>query len=201
MTALDAPPRTRRLLGTLVAALFAVSACDPGAARDGVAPGGADRLPGPVAEEIRYHEPEAAPAAPDLELTLLDGAEIGLSTLWDDRPVVLVFFSSWCATCADQQQALSDLAEVHGDAVSFVGVASRDDPAAVTDFLVEHEVPYPVAVDADRAAARHYAAEEPPLIAVIGRGGGLLRGIPGGVADPARAEELDAELSALYRRG
>ncbi|ASO19991.1 Soluble secreted antigen MPT53 precursor [Actinoalloteichus hoggarensis] len=184
----------------LVAALVAASACDARAAWTDGPPGGGERLPGPVAQDVDYAEPVSAPAAPDLALALLDGTRVSLAELWAERPVVLVFFSSWCATCADQQRTLSDLTAAHGDAVTFLGIAGRDESDAVMDFLVDHEVPYPVAMDADHTAARHYAAEEPPLIAVIDRGGGLLRGFPGGVADAATAEELDATLTALYRR-
>ncbi|AOS63158.1 TlpA family protein disulfide reductase [Actinoalloteichus hymeniacidonis] len=192
---------TPRRFGWLLALFFLFAGCTSGAPTEDSEPGGRHLLPGPVAEGIEYSEPTPGlPTAPDLDLTLLDGTELELSELWTQRPTVVVFFSSWCGSCADQQQRLSELVAAHGDAVAFLGVAGRDEPAEVRDFLVEHAVGYPVALDTDQRAARHYAAEEPPLIAVIERGGGLVRGVPGGITDAEAATELDEQLRDLYRR-
>ncbi|GAB3216818.1 hypothetical protein GCM10027452_46830 [Micromonospora halotolerans] len=124
---------------------------------------------------------------------LTDGSPVALAELWAERPVVLVFFTSWCTLCADRQAALSELARRHSDEVVLVGVATEDKPEDVQRYLREHRVGYPVVLDADGTIWRSYAVREPPAVVVVAKGGALLRGWPGGVD----AATLDTELARL----
>jgi len=65
--------------------------------------GGAVFLPGQLpAGVVVAPERTDAVAAPEFALTLLDGSVADPADYWRDRPVVLVFFSSWCTLCARQ---------------------------------------------------------------------------------------------------
>ncbi|MEU2639335.1 TlpA disulfide reductase family protein, partial [Micromonospora fulviviridis] len=151
-------------------------------------------LPGPAPAGLALRPaPSGAPGAPAVTSALTDGSPVALADLWADRPVVLVFFTSWCTLCADRQAALGELARRHRDEVVFVGVATEDRPEDVQRYLREHRVEYPVALDADGGIWRSYAVREPPAVVVIAKGGTLLRGWPGGVD----AATLDAELRRL----
>ncbi|MGW5672812.1 TlpA family protein disulfide reductase, partial [Micromonospora sp. NPDC003776] len=137
--------------------------------------------------------PSGAPGAPAVTGPLTDGSRVALADLWADRPVVLVFFTSWCNLCAQRQDALSELARTHRDRVVFVGVATGDKPAELQRYLREHRVDHPVVVDDDGMIARSYAVREPPAVVLVGKGGALLRGWPGGVD----ATALDQRLGEL----
>ncbi|GIJ44174.1 hypothetical protein Val02_10600 [Virgisporangium aliadipatigenens] len=132
-------------------------------------------------------------AAPAVLLPLTDGSVLNVADLWAQRPVVLVFFSSWCTQCAARQDALSELARGYADRVLFVGVAAEDKDTDLQDYLRAHRVDYPVAVDRTRAVWESYAVREPPAIALVAPGGALLRGFTGGLDAPA----LDARLREL----
>ena len=116
-----------------------------------------------------------------------------MADLWADRPVVLVFFSSWCTTCASRQDALSELARSYRDRVLFVGVVSEDKADDLQDYLRTHRVEHPVLLDEEQTVWRSYAVREPPAIAVVAKGGALLRGWPGGLD----ATALDQQLRGL----
>jgi peroxiredoxin len=135
----------------------------------------------------------SAPPAPDFTLPRLDGGRLTGDALWRDRPVVLVFLSSWCSTCARQQGALRDLADEYGDAVAFAGIAGQDEPAALRAFVDRHDVRYPVGIDETLDVWRRYAVREPPAVVLVDRGGRLLRGWPG-ASGPGR---LEAALDRL----
>ncbi|MFE9955528.1 TlpA family protein disulfide reductase [Micromonospora sp. NPDC005299] len=190
-----------RLAAVALAAALAATACSGGdEAPTPPAPvaGGAAALPGPAPAGLALRPaPSGAPGAPAVTGALTDGSPVALAELWADRPVVLVFFTSWCTLCADRQAALGELARRHSDEVVLVGVATEDKPDDVQRYLREHRVEYPVVLDADGAIWRSYAVREPPAVVVIAKGGALLRGWPGGVD----AATLDTELARLVLAG
>ncbi|MCP2164068.1 TlpA family protein disulfide reductase [Goodfellowiella coeruleoviolacea] len=161
-------------------------------------PGGGQTLPGPVSGDLALRPPAAdAPGAPDFTAPLTDGTPVTASQLWAQRPVVFTFLSSWCTACAEQQDALSELARTHRDRVVFLGVAGADEPDELAAYLSAHHVDYPVVVDRELTVWRDYAVREPPAVVLISRDGRLLRGWPGGLAAPA----LQAQLNALVFPG
>ncbi|MEV0154080.1 TlpA disulfide reductase family protein [Micromonospora sp. NPDC050686] len=186
-----------RLAALAVAAVLAATGCS--AARDEPArpepvAGGAAALPGPAPAGLALRPaPPGAPGAPGVTGRLTDGSTVDLAQLWADRPVVLVFFTSWCGVCEQRQDALSQLARDHGDRVVFVGVAGQDKPEDVQRYLRAHRVEYPVLLDDDGRVALAYAVREPPAVVLVGKGGKLLRGFTGGVDAPT----LDARLKEL----
>jgi len=60
---------------------------------------------------------------------------------------VVNFFASWCAPCVEEHAQLSALKDQPG--VTLLGVAVKDDPAAVRQFLNRYGSPYAV-IGADR---------------------------------------------------
>ncbi|SCF20985.1 Peroxiredoxin [Micromonospora viridifaciens] len=178
----------------LLALLSSAACSDDAPPRPAPVSGGAAALPGPAPAGLALRPaPSGAPRAPAVTGPLTDGSPVAFADLWTDRPVVLVFFTSWCTLCAQRQDALSELARTHRDTVVFVGVASEDKPRELQQYLREHRVEYPVVVDDDGAIGRSYAVREPPTVVLIAKGGALLRGWPGGVDAPT----LDGKLREL----
>jgi thiol-disulfide isomerase/thioredoxin len=154
-------------------------------------------LPGPVPAGARIApEDTSAPRAPAFSATLLDGTRVSGAQLWATRPVVVAFTASWCARCPAQQPMLNALAKKYDGLVAFVGVAQEDKPADLERYTAEHEVPYATGIDTTGASWRSYAVIEPPTLAVIGKGGRLLRGWS---VDVDQAT-LDGVLSGLASR-
>ncbi|MDQ4005467.1 MAG: TlpA family protein disulfide reductase [Actinomycetota bacterium] len=179
--------------GFLVIALTAILLAGCGNDRRG----GAESLPGPVPTGVSFPEGDpASPPAPEFSLSLMDGTRVTGSELWRDRPVVLFFFASWCGACAEQQGDLTAIAERYHDTVVLLGVAGEDEFEAVKDYLDEHAVPYPAAIDGDLEVWRAYGVREPPHVVVIAKGGRVIRGWPGGVTRVL----LEETLSALVDR-
>jgi len=75
-------------------------------------------------------------------------------------------------------------------------VAGVDTAADVQGYLQEHDVGYAVGIDDAGRIWNAYAVREPPVVAVVGRGGRLIRGSPGGVDAPTLRAVLD-ELVTL----
>ena len=173
-------------LGRLAAgaALVALSACSGG-------PGSTGELPGRVPENVVFRDPPAsAPPAPAFELDLLGADTLDLAEQWDERPVVLVFFESWCTLCQEQQESINDVVADYRDVVLFVGIANLSEPADVEQYVGDNDITYPVGIDSTGRTFLNYAVTEPPLVALVSKGGQLLRGWPEGISGEELAEQI-----------
>ena len=149
-------------------------------------------LPGPVPDDVSFRTPpKTAPAAPAFDLTLLDGDTLSVADQWADRPVVLIFFESWCEICKEEQPAINDLVDKYQDVVLFVGVGGLSSEDQLRGYVDDNDVAYPVGTDQSGKIWLRYAAEEPPLIALISKGGHLLRGWPGGLSADTLQDQIE----------
>lgn len=152
-------------------------------------------LPSPVPDNVTFHEPpDAAPPAPVFELELVNGEVVDAASAWAERPLVLVFFESWCEPCRDQQQDINELADEYQDVVLFLGVAGLSSEDEVLEYVRENDVNYPVGIDAEGEVWLDYAATEPPLVALITKDGKVVRGWPGGIGGDRLRQQIEDEL-------
>lgn len=156
-------------------------------------PGGAGDLPGPLPEGVTFQRGTSGLAAPNFSADLLDGTAITAAQMWEDRPVVLVFTATWCDRCKEVHREVADVVARHNGAVALLGVLADDDRAAAADYADELRLRHAIAVTDDRPWL-DYAADEPPLVALVAPGGTILRGWPGGV----NAATLATHLDGLY---
>jgi thiol-disulfide isomerase/thioredoxin len=181
----------RRLLVAL--ALLLLAGC--GGGDDQVAGGAAD-LPGPVPAGVTFAEtPSDALAAPEFTAELLDGTPVSASELWRDRPVVLVFTASYCDRCREIHRAAAGAVAEQDGAVALLGVLGTDDAEDGREYADDLDLGHPVAVASERTWL-DYAAREPGLVVLVGKGGKVLRGWPGG----ATVEQLRPRLEELVVR-
>jgi thiol-disulfide isomerase/thioredoxin len=174
------------------AAAVVLSACSGGAPATG-------QLPGPVPDDVEFRDPPAtAPSAPPIELDLLDGSALDVTEEWDDRPVVLVFFESWCTLCRNQQGSINDVVDDYRDVVLFVGIANLSEASDVEQYVSDNDITYPVGIDPSGRTFLNYAVTEPPLVALVSKGGHVLRGWPEGISGEELREHID-ELAVESR--
>jgi len=182
-------PRRRVALG--LAAGIVVAACGGASSGDGSL-GDAGDLPGPLPSGIEFRDaPPGAISSPDFSAALLDGTLVTAQELWDDRPLVLVFTASWCARCAGVHREVANVVDRYDGAIALLGVVTENDDG-VDEYARDLELGHPIA-KAGEDVWVDYAADEPPLVALIAPGGKIMRGWPGGV-DP---DELSSHLEDL----
>ncbi|MFU8850222.1 TlpA family protein disulfide reductase [Micromonospora sp. SL1-18] len=171
--------RFRSSLPALLVVALALAGCTGSTGKVDQPPPAA--LPGPVPKGVTFVAPPAnAPRAPGFTLELLDGTALNMAEQWDRRPVVLVFLEAWCTLCADQQREINQLAKDYRDVVLFVGVGTDSTVERMSQYVRDNRVEHPVGIDPTGQIWRKYRVEEPPLVALVSKGGKLLRGWPGG---------------------
>ena len=196
----DQARRRARLVSlALIATVFAVgcTSSDTGNSTDGGdAHGGAADLPGPPPGDVAFRKPPSdALSAPEFSVDLLDETPVTADELWDDRPLVLVFTASWCDRCADMHREAAEVVDEHDGAIGLLGVVREDDIEGAREYAQDLKLGHPIAVG-DESVWLNYAADEPPLVVLVARGGKVLRGWPGGVD----ADDLAGQLEKLYER-
>jgi cytochrome c biogenesis protein CcmG/thiol:disulfide interchange protein DsbE len=146
-----------------------------------------------------HHDPHVQPHAlvgkplPDVTLPALeDGQPVPLRALAAQGPVVINFFASWCAPCAQEAPALNELAGQH---VRIVGVAYKDAPEKSRAFLDRLGDPYVQRlVDRDGRAGIEFGVTGVPETYLVGRDGVVLDKHTG----PLEAADVEA-LAARFR--
>ncbi|MDX2178400.1 MAG: TlpA disulfide reductase family protein [Bryobacteraceae bacterium] len=118
----------------------------------------------------------APPALPDIEFGTNAGRKMALSEL-KGRVVLVNFWASWCVPCREEMPALDRLAKSKPDSLRVIGLSidARGWPA-VTPFLRQHSIGFPVAI-ANRAALRAFGFRETPALPqtfLFGRDGKLI---------------------------
>jgi cytochrome c biogenesis protein CcmG/thiol:disulfide interchange protein DsbE len=107
------------------------------------------------------------PIAHDAALPLLDGGGSRQLANYRGGWLVVNFFASWCAPCADEAPLLNRLQRRLAGRGTIVGIAWNDASADTRDFVREHDVRYPIMRDVDRSFGDAYGVNGVPETFVI----------------------------------
>ena len=137
-------------------------------------------------------------AAPEFQLTSLDGKTVKLSDL-RGKAVVLNFWATWCGPCKIEIPWLADLQKQYqSQGVEIVGVAMDDDAeknkADIAKFAKEMNVNYEVLLGNDKIADAYGGVDALPTTFYIGRDGKIVNRIFGIVGHKEIEENIQAAL-------
>ncbi len=121
-------------------------------------------------EPIDSHKARVGSIAPDFTLPTTDGKTVTLSAL-RGRPVVVVFFASWCHPCEEELPVLEQFRRER-DALQVVGVSYQDLNSDSVAFVRRLRVTFPALLDApDAPVAQQYGVRGiPQTVFVDARG-------------------------------
>jgi peroxiredoxin len=129
-------------------------------------------LPCLLAATLHSAAPATGQAAPDFNLSGRQGT-LRLSQ-FRGQVVLLDFWASWCAPCAQSFPWLESLQQkYHGQGFTVLGVNVDKDRRKAEAFLGKHRVSFPVAFDPKGVAAAAYALPGMPSSYLVDRTGGL----------------------------
>jgi peroxiredoxin len=129
--------------------------------------------------------PEIGAPAIRFDLKTLDGRSISL-TGYRGKPLMINFFASWCDPCREEMPLINELAAQAGkNGYSVLAIAVEDSRAAVTEYVKESKLIFPIALDLNSTVKRAYRIFGPPATFFIDSQG-TIRDIVFGPLTPER---------------
>src|SRR5580698_3072162 len=141
------------------------------------------------------------PSHPTLQVTAaggptLTGKDVSI-TSFRGRPVVLIFWASWCGPCHDEQPALNTAyTQWSARGVVFLGVDLRDTTAPALAFQSEFKVPYPSIADTNATLAIDYRIPSAPSLVFLNAEGKVADVVLGALGTMS-VPDFNAELTTL----
>ncbi len=126
--------------------------------------------------------PQAGFLAPDFTLNTMDGQAYTLSEL-RGKAVLINLWATWCPPCRAEMPAIEKVYQEYKDQgfiVLAVNAANQDDAAAVTPFLDQYGLTFPVVLDVSGDASAKYQLRSLPSSYFIDRQGIIREVIIGG---------------------
>ena len=162
-------PRIHPLAVLLVALGLVLGSCGGGVddtSGDGYIGGG---------KKITPVEPQDRVAMPELTGVDLDGNEISTAD-FEGKTLVINLWGSWCPPCREEAPVLREVSEnLADDNVQFIGILTKDKPAAAKAFNTKAGITYPSIVDEDGrlqlAFAKSLPSQAIPTTWVIDKNG------------------------------
>jgi cytochrome c biogenesis protein CcmG/thiol:disulfide interchange protein DsbE len=126
----------------------------------------------------------------------LTGKDVSI-TSFRGRPVVLIFWASWCGPCHDEQPALNAAyTQWSPRGVVFLGVDLRDTTTPALAFQSEFKVPYPSIADTNATLAIDYRIPSAPSLVFLNAQGKVADVVLGALGTMSVAD-FNAELTTL----
>ncbi|OQX13275.1 MAG: hypothetical protein BWK76_16485 [Desulfobulbaceae bacterium A2] len=147
-------------------------------------------LPG-VAVALEKGEP-----MPVFSAQALDGQPIDLQQVVGKKPVVLVFWASWCPSCKSEVPKLNRLVAKYapkGAVFLGVNIGANDSPERARVFMQKTGMSYPVIFDQDSSVTRRYRVQGVPTIVVANKSGRVVS------QEHQVTEHLEQELGKLLK--
>lgn len=104
----------------------------------------------------------------------LNGNVIDMSTIIGKKPVMLVFWASWCPNCKVEAPKINQLVEKYKkQGMEFIGIniAVNDSIKRARSFVKKTDMAYPTVFDANNAITQQYMVRGVPTILVADSNG------------------------------
>ena len=156
---------------------------------------------------IRWHEASPKPGVRyateghAVDLPTLAGDRYNLGPVLSKKPVLLVFWASWCGPCIEEAPHIASLYRRYherGVEVVSISIDEPDTQDALRALVKKLALPYPVLLDPEgKALAKYTSSGSIPLTFVIDADNRVV--YRRGNFQDGDEEELDARVAALAR--
>ncbi|NDI35074.1 TlpA family protein disulfide reductase [Chengkuizengella sediminis] len=115
------------------------------------------------------------------QIELLDLNESPFTIHFNEKPTVLLFFTSWCPYCNEDAPKMVELYEKYKDEVNVYGInlIYQDDILDVKNYIDEHQIQYPILLDKTGEHYKIYGDFGFPVLHFIGQKGNTIDSIIG----------------------
>lgn len=113
--------------------------------------------------------------APDFSLPEIGtNKKVKLSEINSQKPVLIVFWATWCPSCMEEIPLLNDLYDRGSSKLEILAVNVQESKNIIQDFLKKRPVKYRILQDSMGEIAMHYNVEGLPTSVLLAKGGEIL---------------------------
>ena len=107
--------------------------------------------------------------APDFDLVTQEGAEFRLSDYRGYKPVLVIFWNTWCSYCIKKTPRYQKLQEQLGDKIEIIAINTSwsDSPEDMRSFEEHHRINYATAFDTDEFITDLYRVYNVPTEFIV----------------------------------
>jgi peroxiredoxin len=106
--------------------------------------------------------------APDVNLKSPAGESVSLGAFIGKKPVLLVFWASWCTICNDE---ISLLKKLNADRFKVIAVNEGESAWKTRRFIAMNDIGYQVVLDPEGSVAQAFQVPGVPACAIIDKSG------------------------------
>jgi len=111
---------------------------------------------------------------PDFRLESAGGESVSLSQFVGRKPVLLVFWATWCPYCNAAVPGINDLQSRLSDRIQILAIDLKESREKVAAFMKAKGVAYPVLFDGNGSVARQYGVVGIPTFVLLDRKGRIV---------------------------
>lgn len=120
--------------------------------------------------------------APDFAIKDVYGSQAPFSYLYQKKPVLLIFWSTWCPYCAQELPDLITFSNTYQDKIQVVLVISGESEQAVKTYISQKNIIFLASLDSSRAIWQLYDVKGTPHHFLINTSGEIIAAYPGMVS-------------------
>ena len=125
------------------------------------------------------------------------GEKFTLSDNLGDKPLVLIFWATWCTPCKkemDEQRGLFDSLVEQGVHILLVSEDTQKSQAKVKPYVESKGYAWPVLLDPDGEVLKRYGGTSIPYTVVLDKNGGVQSKMRGAIKDANQFRSLISSL-------
>jgi len=124
-----------------------------------------------VAPVCAAQKPEEKTNTPNIILKTPSGETTPLTAYIGKKPVLLVFWASWCTICNDEIPLLNKL---NSDRFTVIAVNEGESAWKTKRFIAQNNIAYQVVLDADGSVAKAFQVPGVPASAILDKSGRIV---------------------------
>ncbi|GAB3072029.1 redoxin domain-containing protein [Salinicoccus sesuvii] len=120
---------------------------------------------------------EVGDEAVDFKLTTLEGEEIQLSELTEEKGVILNFWGTWCKPCREEMPDMNETYLDGHDDYEIVAVNVAENAQQIRQFIsgLDAELEFPIAMDESRSVTKAYNIGPLPTTIAVNKEGIIVK--------------------------
>ena len=135
--------------------------------------------------------------APDFVAEDISGNKTALSDFKNKKPVLLVFWATWCGYCAKELPNLKGFAQDHQKEIQVIAVSSGESKETIKKYIQEKDINFLMLLDENRKIWNQYLVRGTPSHFLIDSSG-KIAGIRPGLASREDLEIMMTMLTELW---